>query len=103
MLLGPDATQETALEGIRKAATWPESVYHSRSGQVAARISFSAHNPRHFYHAGSLKSEHKLATYMSALAQLVGLSHVFEWENGIEMGFELTDIGQFRHFGHLLT
>src|ERR1700730_15519005 len=45
------------------------------------------HHPHRFYSIGLLKSQHKLAAYMPTNAQFVGLSHVFEREDGINVRF----------------
>src|SRR5947209_2562620 len=73
------------ISGFRRERVW---LIFTRPVKICKR-------PRCFYRIGLLKSQHKLAAYMSALAQLVGLRRIFEWENGVEMWFELTCIGSF--------
>src|SRR5690242_12761095 len=48
-------------------------------------------------------SQHKLAAYMSTLAQFMSLCHIFKGEDSVKMYFKLIGIKQFSHLGHLLT
>ncbi len=96
----PETASEERFQTYNLTGIGPSQSFRS---DCKSGISFSARDPPHFYSIGLVKGEHKLATYMSALAQFVGLSHFFEWENGVEMGFELACIGQVRHFSYLLA
>jgi hypothetical protein len=54
------------------------------------------------YKTGLGNAQHKLAAYMSAFAQLVGLGYLLQRENRFDMHFEPTGVEQAGDLGQLL-